>query len=308
MRRQDGVVSRCQATVLGMTDNDIERMLRRRVWARVFDGVYVDHTGPLTADQRAWAAVLFAAPSALAGRDALRAHRIRGLDPAPSEPVRIVVAGHRKVAAPPGVRVTRMNAFEDSAQLHLSPPRLRLEPAALIVASEAGTEDSAVAVLADVCQSHRTRPDRLLACLQGFSRLPRRALLGAILRDVVSGTYSALERRYLVQVERAHGLPTGCRQRRVAAGGRVYFRDVTYPRLAANVELDGRLGHEAASDRWADLERDLLAAQSGEITVRVGWLQVLEAHRLAAALGVLFAARGWRARPRACGADCSIRG
>ncbi len=81
---------------------------------------------------------------------------------------------------------------------------------------------------------------------------------------------------------------------------------MTYVGLDANVELDGRLGHDRAVDRWADLERDLVSAQTGELTVRVGWLQVLEAHRLAAALGAILQARGWRGRPHPCGPDCSI--
>ena len=89
-------------------------------------------------------------------------------------------------------------------------------------------------------------------------------------------------------------------------GRRPYYRDVTYVGLDANVELDGRLGHDRAVDRWADLERDLASAQTGELTVRVGWLQVLEAHRLAAALGAILQARGWPGRPHPCGPDCSV--
>jgi hypothetical protein len=195
-------------------------MLRRREWSRVFDGVYVDHTGPLTDVQRAWAAVLFSSPSALAGRDALRAHGVRGMEPRVGEPVRVVVPGHRRVAAPPGIRVSCMSAFDRLAQCHLSPPRLRLEPAVLQVASEARREDAAVAVLGDVCQTHRTTPERLPECLRSMSKVGHRTLLQAILDDVASGAYSALERRFLVRVERAHGLPTGIRERRVTIGRR----------------------------------------------------------------------------------------
>jgi hypothetical protein len=32
----------------GLDDDDIARMLRRREWSRLFAGVYVDHTGPLS--------------------------------------------------------------------------------------------------------------------------------------------------------------------------------------------------------------------------------------------------------------------
>ena len=65
--KQDGVIARWQALAAGATDSDIERRLRRREWARVSPGVYVDHTGPLTWRQRAWAAVLAVWPAALDG-------------------------------------------------------------------------------------------------------------------------------------------------------------------------------------------------------------------------------------------------
>jgi len=46
LRHQDGVASRSQVFSLGMNDDDIARLIRRREWARLFEGVYVDHTGP----------------------------------------------------------------------------------------------------------------------------------------------------------------------------------------------------------------------------------------------------------------------
>ena len=69
---QSGVVARHQILVLGMDDNDIRRLLRRREWAVVHSGVYVDHTGPSTFLQRAWAGVLLAWPAALSHETAIR--------------------------------------------------------------------------------------------------------------------------------------------------------------------------------------------------------------------------------------------
>ncbi len=74
---QCGVISRCQVLEAGGADKDVARCLRRRLWARVHDGVYVNHTGQLTDEQRAWAAVLFYWPAALAGDSALLAHGAR---------------------------------------------------------------------------------------------------------------------------------------------------------------------------------------------------------------------------------------
>ncbi len=303
LRLQCGVVSRLQILAVGGSDVDIKRLLRRRMLASVFAGVYVDHTGPLSGEQRAWAAVLYAQPAALAGKDALRAHGLRGFDAGPGEPVRIVVPAHRRTTPPHGVLVSRLETYADDVQHHLSPPRLRVERAALQLASEATSEDAAVAILADLCQSRRTSPKRLEDCLRGISRIRHRKLLEEIL--VSTGAYSALERRFLVRVERAHGLPVGIRQRRVAGGRKTYFTDVAYADFATDVELDGRLGHEGARDRWADLERDIDGVHRGALTLRVGWLQVLEAHRLAASLGHVLRSRGWRGLVQRCGPDCS---
>lgn len=67
LTQQQGVVARRQVVGLGGTDNDIERMIRRRAWPRVHTGVYVAHNGPMTPQQRTWAALLRYWPAALAG-------------------------------------------------------------------------------------------------------------------------------------------------------------------------------------------------------------------------------------------------
>jgi hypothetical protein len=53
LRGQSGIVSRRQVLELGGSDADIAARLSRREWARVHPGVYVDHTGPLSWEQRA---------------------------------------------------------------------------------------------------------------------------------------------------------------------------------------------------------------------------------------------------------------
>ncbi len=303
---QHGVISRRQVLAAGGTDNDLQRLVRRREWRRLHEGVFVDHTGPVSWDQRAWAAVLVHGPAALTGASALRAHGVRGHDGPDLASISLVVAEGRRVAPAAGVCVRRSSSFDRDVQAHLSPPRVRLECAVLQVAAEARTEDRAVAVLADACQSGRTTPDRLLAALEQTPRIRHRALLVRVLTDVATGACSALERRYLVRVERAHGLPTGARQRRVLLGSRPGYRDVEYVGLRTVAELDGRLGHSAARDRWADLERDLASAVRGDLTLRIGWLQVLEAHRLADSVGSILVARGWEGQPRPCGPDCVV--
>jgi very-short-patch-repair endonuclease len=127
-----------------------------------------------------------------------------------------------------------------------------------------------------------------------------------VLEDVADAAYSVLERRYLTEVERRHGLPTARRQRRAAVGHGAAFRDVEYVEQRLVVELDGRLAHELAEDRWNDLARDLSGAVTGVRTLRIGWRQVLDPCRTAAAVAAILAAQGWLGMPRACTPSCPI--
>ena len=143
LRSQAGVVSRRQVRAAGLDDNDIERFVRRREWAVVHPGVYVNHTGPLLWIQRAWAAVLALEPAVLAGPSALRVHGLTGGGPAPGRQaqdivVHVAVERDRHVKAPRGVVVVRRTNLARRSQSHRSPPRLRLEEAVIDVADEAG--------------------------------------------------------------------------------------------------------------------------------------------------------------------------
>lgn len=311
LHRQDHVFCRAQVLECGGTDNDVTRMLRRREWAQVHRGVYVDHTGPLTREQHEWAAVLYCAPAALTGRQALKKYGVRlGRDADREEPpgiVDVAVARHRRVESRPGIRTVRLARFDKDVLTNLSPPRVRLEQIVLDLAATS-EEAGAVAVLCAAVQCRRTTPDRLLDALELRPRFRHRALLRKILADVASGAYSVLEREYLLRVERDHGLPSGERQRHVRVGRSNTYRDVEYVGLHTVIELDGRLGHELALDRWDDLERDVDALSAGAITARLCWAQVLEPCRVAAAVSRILVARGWGGVAKPCSPGCPISG
>ena len=301
MGDQAGVVSRRQALGCGLQEHDIRRLLRRHEWASVHEGVYVDHTGPPTWLQRAWAAVLYAWPAALCHGSAIRAADGPGRrDRRDDDPIHVAIDRKRTVAAPPGVLVHRLAGLATQTQWNTSPPRIRIEEAVLDVASSAAGELAAVATLADAVQSRRTTADRLLVALSGRQRLARRGLLEGALDDIAHGTCSVLEHAFLTRVERAHGLPTPARQR--SPEGQRVLRDADYDRFSLVVELDGRLFHDSATARDADLERDLDARLSeGRETVRLGWGQVLDRPcQTARKLGRLLQARGWTGAPTTC--------
>ncbi|WP_426246466.1 hypothetical protein [Nocardioides sp. LHG3406-4] len=141
---------------LGLPAFAVRRLLRRRDLVKVQQGVYVDHTGPLTWLQRAWAGVLALWPSALSHDSALRAGD--GPGRRGDDVLHIAIDRDRSPAAPPGVRLHRLAHLDERVQWHLSPPRVRIEEAVLDVAASALDEMAAIAAVADAVQARRTTP------------------------------------------------------------------------------------------------------------------------------------------------------
>lgn len=298
LRQQDGVISRRQALAAGLREHEIRRLLRRNEWARVHAGVYVDHTGPLTWPQRAWAAVLYAAPAALCFESALGADVL---------PIHVAVAQRRPVLAEPvGVRIHHLVNLQERVLWNVSPPRMRYDEAVLDVACRATAELDAIAVLADACRSRRTTAHRLLQVLDSRARVRRRRWLRGVLADIADGTCSVLEHGYLARVERPHGLPKATRQKRAASSVGVCYRDAEYGERLI-VELDGRLHHDSATVRDADFERDLDAAIDGRSTVRLSYGQVFARPcRTASKIAQVLRRHGIAVGGRPCGQDCEF--
>ncbi|OBC11369.1 hypothetical protein A5784_34795 [Mycobacterium sp. 852013-50091_SCH5140682] len=298
LRQQDGVISRGQALDAGLVQHDIRRLLRRNQWARVHAGVYINHTGPLTWSQRAWAAVLYAAPAALCLESAMGDE---------ASPIHVAVARDRALLAEPvGVRIHHLAHLEERALWNVGPPRMRYDEAALDVACRATSELDAIAVLANACQSRRTTAQRLLETLDSRGRVRRRRWLRAVLVDIADGTCSVLEHGYLVRVERPHGLPRAIRQKRSASSVGVCYRDAEYSERLV-VELDGRMFHDSATRRDADFERDLDAAVDGRSTVRLSYGQVFDRPcQTAGKIALVLQRHGIIAAGQACGAGCEF--
>ncbi len=302
---QSGVVSRRQVLSTGFRPHDLARFVRRRELVAVHTGVYVEHTGPLTWLQRAWAGVLATEPSVLCGESALRASDGPGRTSTDDEVIHVAVDRARRVDDPTGVRVHRMTGWRERAIWTLAPPRLSYEDAALDVALESGDRMQVLAVLAGVCQRRRTTAARLKGRLAARKRVPMRAWLDGILDDVAAGTCSVLEHGYLTLVERAHGLPRPRRQVPGAGTLGLVYRDVEYPDFV--VEIDGRLFHDNVQQRDLDFDRDLDVAADGRLTVRLTYGQVFRRPcRTAGRLGKILERNGWTGQVTRCGPHCAI--
>ena len=296
--RQSGVVARRQLLEHGHDDNDIRREVRNRRLVPVHRGVFVNHTGPLSWSSRAWAAVLFYPRAALCGASALNLS---------GDPLHVAIPAGRQGARLPGVVLHQLRGLDERVLWNRCPPRLRVEEAALDVAGAARSTAEAVAVVSDACGRRATTPERLLVALDRRQRTPRGAELRRVLADAASGVRSVLERDYLLRVERPHGLPRSQRQASGRVGSGAVYRDALYDEAGVAVELDGFTWHAGAAARTRDMSRDLESAADGVLTLRLGWRHVwdepcLTAGRVAAVLS----RRGWRGRPRRCGAGCAL--
>jgi len=298
MDLQAGTLSRRQLLERGATDADLRRWVRRRELARVYTGVYVNHTGPLTWVNRAWAAVLFHWPAALTHESVVNRA---------GDVIHVAIDVERTHTPVPRVRVHRLVGFDERVQWHLGPPRVRLEDALLSMCSRAADRVDALALVSDACRRRVTTPARLAAELTRRRHVTHRRWLLEVLEEAADGVQSLLESSYRRRVERAHGLPRPDRQFHERTLDGVVHRDVRYARFGVLIELDGRLGHELNHDKWNDQDRGLLAATTELLTLRLGWRHIESTPcRTADRVAQVLRTRGWRGTPRRCGHNCSV--
>ncbi|SEE20647.1 type IV toxin-antitoxin system AbiEi family antitoxin domain-containing protein [Jiangella alba] len=302
---QHGVVSRAQVLAAGVTVDALLWAIRSRRWRRVHAGVYATFTGPLPFEAQVWAAVL------RAGRGAAASHRtaayLDGLCDDAGPVIHVTVPASRYVEPRiDGVRVHFARRLPTTRHPSKNPPRTRIDETVLDLVDVAPHPREAEGWVTAACQRRLTTPDRLADALARRKKIRWRPMTEAMLADVADGAQSPLELRHLRRVERAHGLPAGCRQRRIT-GSRVSWIDVDYDEYRVRVELDGRIGH-TGEGRFRDRRRDNRATVDGHATLRYGHADVFgDACGVAAEHVRVLRARGWTGRPRSCGPSCRVR-
>lgn len=295
---QCGVLSRRQIIEGGASDADIRRWVRRRELRRVHTGVYVNHTGPLTWSNRAWAAVLFHWPSALTDESCVNRA---------GDVIYVAIDATRVPSRIVGVRTRRLVGLESRVQWHLGPPRVRLEDALLSMCGRAGHRIEALTLVSDACRRRVTTPARLAAELQRQHTVKHRRWLLQVLQEAADGVQSLLESSYRRRVEGAHRLPRPDRQYVERTEDGLVYRDIVYERYRLVIELDGRLGHELSGDKWDDQDRDLLVAGDDVMTLRLGWRHSeVTPCRTAGRVARVLRVRGWTGRPAPCGPSCAV--
>jgi hypothetical protein len=296
---QSGVVSRRQLVDLGAAPRDIRRMLRRGELFRVHPGVYVNHNGPLTWDQRAWAAVHAHWPAALARQSAL---------PSPTDdgPIHVAIDRKRTVQSLPGVVAHRTPDLAGRVLWVRSPPRVSLEHAAIDVAATKSDLLARFRVFADAVQTRLTTAAAIAEVLKRRHAVPDREVLLELLDDLACGACSVLERDYLL-LERRHGLPTSAsegthRQRPAKVGESRAYRDVDYQPYGVKIELDGRPFHDTSVARDHDARRDLDAKVAEDATtIRLTYgLVFRDGCRTIRQVAALLERHGWTGTVTSC--------
>ena len=306
---QHGVVSRGQAAQAGLTRHAIAANLRSGRWQRLHPGVYASFSGEPPREAVLWAALLRVGHDTAPRHHATLSHHtaaeLSGLIDVPASSIHVSVGRRTGTLHPTGIVLhysARLPAARHPAR---TPPQTRIEDTVLDLAQLAGCAEEAVGWGIRACQRRLTKPELLREAMTQRPRLRWRGDLAEALTEVREGVHSCLERRYLRNVERAHGLPTGNRQILIVRGPSRVYEDVRYRDYGTCVELDGAEAHPA-SLRWRDTRRDNANAADGIITLRYGWSDV--AYRpcmVAAEVARALQRHGWTGTLRRCGPGCS---
>jgi len=306
LQSQSGVVSRHQAVDAGITESAIDWRLRSGHWQRLHRGVYATFTGVPARQARLWAAALRAGPGSVLSHET--AAEIHKLIDKPRSRIHVSVPAEQHPArrqAIRGVVVHRGRALVAEWMPPWQLPRTSVEDTVLDLIAAARTFDDAYGWISAAVGRQLTTPQLLGKALAGRSRMRWRGWVAAALEDAGDGVHSPLERRYVLGVERPHGLPAARRQARRRHGSGLRYLDNLYEAYGLCVELDGAAAHPAEG-RWRDTRRDNANFVQGARTLRYGWPDVTEHRcRTAAEVGAILREQGWTGTVRCCGPACA---
>ncbi len=307
---QHGVIARWQAAEAGLNLQAIDSQLRRGHWRSLYRGVYATFTGEPGRMPILWAAVLRAGPGAVLSHHS--AAELDGLTDRPVRAVHVMISSARRLTTLPLIRADPAPpiVIHHSARLAQArhptrlPPRTRTAETTIDLCQAAATLDEALSWLIRACSRRLVTAEPLLTAMQVRPKLRWRTELTGALADIGDGAHSALELRYVRDVERAHGLPRADRQAVSRLGRRTRYLDNRYREFGVAVELDGKAAHPAEA-RWRDIRRDNASAGAGIVTLRYGWADVTERPcQVAAEVASVLRLGGWTGYSRPCSPHC----
>jgi very-short-patch-repair endonuclease len=261
LREQDGVVTTTSA-LSWMSRHELRWRVDSGRWRQLCKGIVVAHSGPMTEEQRLWAALLWAGQGAvLAGLTAARLDRLQGFpdrQAAVDRPIHLLVPSYRSVRRKsPGLPVVvHYSVALGAGDVHplRQPPRTRIARSLVDAAAWMATDRGAQAVLAAGVQQRLVRVEDLAAVAARNQRLPRRGIISSTLDDIAGGA-QALSELDFTRLLRQYRLPEPSRQaQRRDSSGRRRWLDAVWEAAKLIAEVDG-IHHVDAAQYWADMDR-----------------------------------------------------
>ena len=294
LARQSGVVSMRQALRF-TTQKVVWGRARSGRWQVPYQGIYVNHNGPLTSLQELWVASLAmgkGAPTLLGGLTALTIH---GLQRMTSQYVEALVPRRRQFRRPPeGVRVHRVAGVKDEDICFTAPPTTSPARSLVDAASWARTDTEARTIIAMCFQQRLVKLGDVERVVASRTRLRRRTLILDTAADAAGGAHSLGELDLVALCRRAN-LPMPSRQaRRRDAAGRMRYLDAFFDEWGVWVEVDG--GHHMSVDQWwEDMDRHNDLSSRGQVLLRFpSWKVRRHPDEVAERIRRALVSAGWR--------------
>ncbi len=272
---QDGVVTRAQLRVAGLSAAQLEGAVDARRWRKFGRTVVVLHNGPLTPTQRNWVAVLLLTkPAALAGLSAATAAGLTGFEP---DDVHVVVSHDTHVATPAWVRLHESRRLRPGDIYRNSgPPRTRTSRSVIDAATWSARPRRACAILCAAVQQRLTTAERLERERRTAGPIRHVRIMRDILGDISGGGHTLAEIDLGPLAVRAGLAPPRRQVLRREPDGKVRYIDVEFDLpdgIVLAVEIDGAM-HLVPESSWDDMDRQNEVAIGGSPMLRFPSLKV----------------------------------
>ena len=302
---QAGVFTREQTIAWGVTVDELKAQVSAGRLLRLSPGVFFSARATPGLAGRRWAALLASGEGAVLSH--WTAASVRGTSNRAQQSawIDISIPAERHEVAVPFARVRRSRLLPAKATVFDGWPITTAEDTVLDLVGEMRAPHDVIALLTDACRSRNVTASQILDAMAVRKRQRHRQLVKDVVADIGVGVESTLEHKYLVRVERRHGLPKARRQVQGWANGVRTRKDLEYDEFDTVVELDGRLGHEG-SGRHRDRLRDNAGTRAGKATLRYGHADLQDPCSVAIEVADVLRGRGWAGQPRPCGPRCPV--
>src|SRR5690625_2163753 len=121
---QSRVITAAQARALGISSSWLSRQIQAGHWQRLYQGVYVTHSGPLSWFARAHAALLISQPNAYLSHES--AWFLAKMQPSPPRLITVSINRDYALRSRPGVKFFRRSLRQPSQGAFCTPCRRKL--------------------------------------------------------------------------------------------------------------------------------------------------------------------------------------